>query len=79
MRRIRIQHLTRYHYAETVTLLPHTLHLRPREGHDIRIHSSRLVIDPAYRIRWKRWHIRLQSQRLDMHFRQHRHRCRRER
>jgi transglutaminase-like putative cysteine protease len=54
MRRIRIQHLTRYHYAETVTLLPHTLHLRPREGHDIRVQSSRLVIDPAYRIRWKR-------------------------
>ena len=54
MRRIRIQHLTRYHYAETVTLLPHTLHLRPREGHDIRVQSSRLLIDPAYRIRWKR-------------------------
>jgi transglutaminase-like putative cysteine protease len=54
MRRIRIQHLTRYHYAETVTLLPHTLHLRPREGHDIRVQASRLVIDPAYRIRWKR-------------------------
>jgi transglutaminase-like putative cysteine protease len=54
MRRIQIQHLTRYHYAETVTLLPHTLHLRPREGHDIRVQSSRLVIDPPYRIRWKR-------------------------
>mgnify|MGYP000553131774 CR=1 FL=1 len=54
MRRIQIQHLTRYQYAERVTLLPHTLHLRPREGHDIRVQSSRLVIDPAYRIRWKR-------------------------
>jgi transglutaminase-like putative cysteine protease len=54
MRRIQIKHLTRYHYAETVTLLPHTLHLRPREGHDIRVQSSRLMIDPAYRIRWKR-------------------------
>ena len=54
MRRIQIQHLTRYHYAETVTLLPHTLHLRPREGHDIRVQSSRLQIEPEFRIRWKR-------------------------
>jgi transglutaminase-like putative cysteine protease len=54
VRRIQIQHLTRYHYAETVTLLPHTLHLRPREGHDIRVQSSRLQISPEFRIRWKR-------------------------
>lgn len=54
MRRIRIEHLTRYHYAESVTLLPHTLHLRPREGHDIRVQSSRLEISPEFRIRWKR-------------------------
>jgi transglutaminase-like putative cysteine protease len=54
MRRIQIQHLTRYRYAETVTLLPHALHLRPREGHDIRVQSSRLQISPEFRIRWKR-------------------------
>lgn len=54
MRRIQIQHQTRYHYAETVTLLPHTLHLRPREGHDIRVQSSRLEISPEFKIRWKR-------------------------
>jgi transglutaminase-like putative cysteine protease len=54
VRRIQIQHTTRYRYAGTVTLLPHTLHLRPREGHDIRVQSSRLEISPAYRIRWKR-------------------------
>jgi transglutaminase-like putative cysteine protease len=54
VRLIQIQHLTRYHYAETVTLLPHTLHLRPREGHDIRVQSSRLQISPGFRIRWKR-------------------------
>ena len=54
MRRIQIQHLTRYHYAEIVTLLPHTLHLRPREGHDIRVQSSRLKISPEFKIRWKR-------------------------
>lgn len=54
MRRIQIQHLTRYHYAETVTLLPHTLLLRPREGHDIRVLSSKLDISPAFKIRWSR-------------------------
>jgi len=54
VRRIQIHHLTRYHYAETVTLLPHTLHLRPRDGHDIRVASSRLEINPEFEIRWKR-------------------------
>jgi transglutaminase-like putative cysteine protease len=54
VRRIQIQHQTRYHYAEPVTLLPHTLHLRPRDGHDIRVQSSRLEISPGFRIRWKR-------------------------
>jgi len=54
VRRIQIQHLTRYHYVETVTLLPHTLHLRPRDGHDLRVASSKLDISPEFRIRWKR-------------------------
>jgi transglutaminase-like putative cysteine protease len=54
MRLIRIHHQTRYRYAETVSLLPHTLHLRPRDGHDIRVQSSRLVITPTFEIDWKR-------------------------
>ncbi len=54
MRRIRILHSTRYSYAQTVTLLPHRVHLRPREGHDIRIESSRLDIMPGFDIRWQR-------------------------
>jgi transglutaminase-like putative cysteine protease len=54
VRRIHIQHLTHYHYDETVELLPHTLHLRPRDGHDIRVQSSKLEISPAFSIRWKR-------------------------
>ncbi len=54
MRRIKIEHTTCYRYAEAVTLLPHTLHLRPREGHDIRLESSRLDISPAFEIRWQR-------------------------
>jgi transglutaminase-like putative cysteine protease len=54
VRRIHIHHLTRYRYAETVTLLPHILHLRPRDGHDIRVQSSKLTISPEFRIHWKR-------------------------
>ena len=54
MRRIQIKHTTRYSYEEVVTLLPHTLHLRPREGHDIRLESSRLEIGPEFEIRWQR-------------------------
>ena len=54
MRQLQIHHLTRYQYAETVTLLPHTLHLRPRDGHDIRVQSSKLDISPEFRIHWKR-------------------------
>ncbi|MDO9238901.1 MAG: transglutaminase N-terminal domain-containing protein, partial [Methylicorpusculum sp.] len=44
MRRLQISHLTTYEYADTVTLLPHRLLLRPREGHEIRIESAELII-----------------------------------
>jgi len=54
VRRIQIRHLTRYHYEEPVTLLPHNLHLRPRDGHDIRVATSKLEISPGYEVRWKR-------------------------
>ncbi|MCG6936725.1 MAG: transglutaminase family protein [Gammaproteobacteria bacterium] len=54
MRRIEINHTTRYEYAEPVELLTHKLHLRPREGHDIRIESSKLSIEPNYKIVWER-------------------------
>ncbi|MGR9108506.1 MAG: transglutaminase family protein [Gammaproteobacteria bacterium] len=54
MRRIEIIHATRYDYDEAVQFLTHKLHVRPREGHDIRIESSRLNISPAYTIRWER-------------------------
>ncbi len=54
VRRIKIKHLTEYRFAETVTLQPHNLHLRPRDGFDIRVVSSSLDITPATEIRWKR-------------------------
>lgn len=54
MRRLQIKHVTSYQYAETVTLLPHRLLLRPREGHDIRIESAELTISPAHHLQWQR-------------------------
>ena len=54
MRRLQINHLTTYEYSETVTLLPHRLLLRPREGHEIRIESVELIISPAHQLQWQR-------------------------
>ena len=54
MRRLQIKHVTTYQYAATVTLLPHKLLLRPREGHDIRIESNDLAIYPAHHLQWQR-------------------------
>jgi len=54
MQRIRIQHHTEYRFPTQVTLNKHRLLLRPREGHDVRIETSKLAITPAYTIRWQR-------------------------
>lgn len=54
MRRLQIKHQTVYEYSNAVEFLPHKLLLRPREGHDIRIESSRLKITPSHRVKWHR-------------------------
>ena len=54
MQRIEITHTTKYSYPEPVRFLEHKLHVRPREGHDIRIEASELMISPAYTINWQR-------------------------
>lgn len=54
MRRLQIEHRTRYQYSSAVQLLPHVLLLRPREGHDVRIESSRLVFTPKANVKWHR-------------------------
>ncbi len=54
MRRLKIKHTTLYEYSNSVRLQPHKLLLRPREGHDIRIESSQLTINPACTIKWHR-------------------------
>lgn len=54
MQRLRIKHLTEYLFPTQVALNPHRLLLRPREGHDVRIETSKLEISPAYTIKWRR-------------------------
>lgn len=49
-----IIHETRYHFPAPVQLHPHELRLRPREGHELRIESSTLSIDPPALLRWRR-------------------------
>ena len=54
MQRPRIRHLTEYLFPTEVTLNPQRLLLRPREGHDVHIETSKLDITPAYNIKWQR-------------------------
>ncbi len=54
MRKIRIQHNTTYDYSASVRFGLHTLLLRPRVGHDIRIDSSQLVISADSKTTWFR-------------------------
>lgn len=54
MQRLQITHRTEYAFATPVTLQPHHLLLRPREGPEVHIESSQLRISPAHRIKWHR-------------------------
>lgn len=51
---LRIRHSTVYDYSEPVELGPHRLVLRPREGHDVRVDSFALHVEPHARIHWIR-------------------------
>lgn len=54
MQRLKINHITEYRFSSPVAFQPHQLLLRPREGHDLRIASSKLDISPAHQIKWHR-------------------------
>lgn len=54
MKRIRITHQTDYFYKVPVSFGPHRALLRPREGHDVHIASSRLQVEPAASVCWHR-------------------------
>jgi transglutaminase-like putative cysteine protease len=54
MDRYQIVHRTVYTYSGPVQLGSHALRLRPREGHDLRIESSKITIQPEASLRWHR-------------------------
>jgi len=54
MRRYKIIHRTYYNFSGTVVLGPHTMRLRPREDHELRIESSLLNISPTAKLSWHR-------------------------
>lgn len=54
MRRLKILHRTYYNFSGLVTLQPHRLLLRPREGPELRIETSKLEISPTAQLRWFR-------------------------
>ena len=54
MQRYKIFHRTYYNFSGSVKLGPHSLRLRPREGHELRIESSSLKITPPATLRWHR-------------------------
>ena len=54
MQRYNILHRTYYNFTAAVRLEPHTLRLRPREGHELRIEASNLDITPPATLRWHR-------------------------
>lgn len=54
MLRLKITHLTEYRYASAVTLNPHQLLVRPREGPEVHIETSALRISPSHNVKWHR-------------------------
>ena len=53
MPRLTIHHKTEYRYARPVAFGEHRIMLRPRDGHDLRVLSGDLRIEPApMRLRW---------------------------
>jgi transglutaminase-like putative cysteine protease len=52
MHRFKILHRTYYNFSAPVSLEPHALRLRPREGHQLRIESSTLSTIPPSTVRW---------------------------
>ncbi len=54
MQKFHIFHETRYDYAAPVALGEHRLLVRPRDGHDVRIESSKLAIEPNATVNWHR-------------------------
>ncbi len=51
---LRLRHTTVYHYSDLVTIGPHRLVVRPREGHDVRVEDFELRCEPEGEVEWCR-------------------------
>lgn len=54
MKRYKISHTTEYKYNQPVQLHTHSVRVRPKESHELRIESSMLKITPEPSLRWCR-------------------------
>jgi hypothetical protein len=54
MQRYKILHRTYYNFTSAVTLGAHSMRLRPREDHELRIESLDLKISPEPDLLWHR-------------------------
>ena len=54
MQRYKIIHRTYYNFSGPITLGLHTLRLRPREDHELRIEAFDLKIEPSADVLWHR-------------------------
>ena len=54
MQRYKIIHRTYYNFTSEVILGAHSMRLRPREDHELRIESMALKISPEPDLRWHR-------------------------
>lgn len=52
MQQLTVRHKTTYRYRRPVEFGEHRVMVRPRDSHDLRLHSSVLNISPNYEIRW---------------------------
>ncbi len=52
MRRLIVEHRTRYRYAEPVQFGQHRLMLRPRDSHGLRLHEARLSLSPIGEVKY---------------------------
>lgn len=48
--KLRVSHLTRYHYDQTVGFTPHSLYLRPRESASLRVADYTLDVQPGGKV-----------------------------
>ena len=52
MIRLAVHHLTTYRYRRPVVFGSHRLMIRPRDGHDLRVIESELMLSPRADVRW---------------------------